>query len=157
MNKCCSGIQGKVPDMSHRHAGFGLIEVLISLLILAVGLLGLGSLQSTGLTMTSEARNRSQAIFLADDIFERARANRSNLAAYQVDALNDPDCNENFSIDNAGVAADDLAEWQNSLACLLPNGTGSVNVADSTVTVQVTWDANSGNDDDGSLTMAAEI
>lgn len=137
--------------------GFGLVEVLVSLLILAVGLLGLGSLQSTGLTMTSEARNRSQAVFLAEDLFERARANRSNLSAYNTDAADDPECETDFAISNAGVAADDLAEWRNALACLLPNGNGSVDVNGNQVTVQVTWDANSGNADDGSLTMVAEI
>lgn len=141
----------------YRQSGFGLIEVLVSLLILAIGLLGLGSLQTTGLTMTSEARNRSQAIFLAEDLFERARANRQNLSAYDTDAADDLECQTDFAISNGGVATDDIAEWHNALACLLPNGNGSVEVSGNSVTVDVTWDANSGNNDDGSLTMTAEI
>lgn len=140
-----------------REKGFGLIEVLVSLLILAVGLLGLGSLQTTGLTMTSEARNRSQAVFIAEDLFERARANRENLNGYDTSAADDLECKTNFAISNGGVATDDIAEWQNSIACLLPNGNGSVEVSGNTVTVEVTWDANSGNEDDGLLTMTAEI
>lgn len=140
-----------------RQGGFGLIEVLISLLILAIGLLGLGAMQSTGLSQTSEARNRTQGILLAEDLFERARSNRENVADYAVAAGDPPDCAPDFAIDNNGVAADDLAEWRNALACLLPNGNGSVLVDDQTLTIEVTWDTNTGNEDDGTVTMGAEI
>lgn len=123
-------------------AGFGMLEVLISLLILAIGLLGLASLQTTTLAQTTEVRNRSQAILLVDDLLERVRANRSNIASYEVAAGNLPDCATDFAIENNGVAADDLAEWKNSLACLLPGGNGSVTEDNGVVTVQVVWSGN---------------
>lgn len=131
-------------------SGFGMLEVLISLLILAIGLLGLASLQTTTLAQTTEVRNRSQAILLADDLLERIRSNRGNLASYVVAAGNLPECDSGFSIANNGVAADDLNEWKNSLACLLPGGNGSVAVNDSEVTVEVVWSGGA-----GSLTLEA--
>ena len=57
------------------HSGFTLIEVLISMLILAVGLLGLAGLQATGLRNNLSAYNRSQATQLAYDMADRMRAN----------------------------------------------------------------------------------
>lgn|SRR5690554_3670798 len=138
-------------------AGFGMIEVLVSLLVLAIGLLGLASLQTTGLAQTSEVRNRSQAILLADDLLERIRSNRENIDSYVVAEGNLPTCAADFAIANDGVAANDLSEWKNSLACLLPAGNGSVQVASRVVTVQVVWEDNTGGGNDGSLTMEARL
>jgi len=138
-------------------SGFGMIEVLVSLLVLAVGLLGLASLQTTGLAQTSEVRNRSQAILLADDMFERIRSNRENMASYAVAEGNPPACNSSFAINNTVVATNDVNEWKNSLACLLPGGNGSVQVNSGTVTVQIVWDGKTGGSNDGSLTLEARL
>lgn len=141
------------------NAGFGLIEILVSLLILAIGLLGLASLQATILTQNTEARNRSQAILLADDMFERIRANRNSVASYAVPAVNAPACNKSYQITNADVAADDIAEWQNSLACLLPEGSGTVQVDTNgeVVSIDISWSTNTDDTDDGTLTMEARL
>lgn len=58
-----------------RHQGFGLIEVLVALLIIAVGVIGLMSLQTYTLSQAKEAEYYSRANFLAKDMFERMRAN----------------------------------------------------------------------------------
>jgi type IV pilus assembly protein PilV len=57
------------------HRGFTLIEVLVTLLIVAIGLLGLAGLQVTGLRSNLSSEARSQASLLANDIIERMRAN----------------------------------------------------------------------------------
>lgn len=145
----------RFPDRSN--GGFGMIEVLVSLLILAIGLLGLASLQTTGLAQTSEVRNRSQAILLADDIFERIRANRDNIDDYAVAEGNLPNCDPTFSIANTVIATNDLNEWKNSLACLLPAGNGAVQVNDRVVTVQIVWDGKTGGGNDGSVTLEARL
>lgn len=141
------------------NAGFGLIEILVSLLILAIGLLGLASLQATILTQSTETRNRSQAILLADDMFERIRANRNSVASYVVPAADAPACNKSYKISNTDVAADDIAEWQNSLACLLPEGNGTVQVDTNgeVVSIDITWNTNTDDTDDGTLTMEARL
>ncbi|MCX7101946.1 MAG: type IV pilus modification protein PilV, partial [Methylobacter sp.] len=61
-------------------AGFTLIEVLIAMLVLAVGLLGLAGLQATSLKSNQSAYNRSQATQLAYDLADRMRANVAGAA-----------------------------------------------------------------------------
>ena len=57
-------------------AGFTLIEVLVALFVMAVGLLGLASLQLQGLRGTHDAALRNQAVALATDTAEQLYANR---------------------------------------------------------------------------------
>jgi len=58
--------------------GFSLIEVLISLSILAAGLLGMTALQNEALQFNQAAFTDSQAQFLINDMVERIRSNRGN-------------------------------------------------------------------------------
>ena len=66
--------------------GVGLIEVLVSILVLGVGALGVASMQLTGLKYNSGSQGRTQAIFLATDMMDRIRANR-DLALEENDYL----------------------------------------------------------------------
>lgn len=59
-----------------RSAGFSMIEVLIAVLILAIGLLGVAALQMASLDQGQESYFRSQATALADDLAGRIRSNR---------------------------------------------------------------------------------
>lgn len=56
-------------------AGFTLIEVLVTVVVLSIGLLGLAGLQISGLRANMGSEARSKATFLANDIAERMRAN----------------------------------------------------------------------------------
>ena len=60
---------------SQRQHGFSLLEVLIALLVLAIGLLGLATLQTVGLKFNQESYLRSQAVLIAYDIIDRIRSN----------------------------------------------------------------------------------
>jgi type IV pilus assembly protein PilV len=60
-----------------RQSGFMLIEVLISLVIVAIGLLGLAGLHLRAQQAETEAYQRAQALMLLKDIENRIRANRS--------------------------------------------------------------------------------
>lgn len=55
--------------------GFTLIEVLVSVLILSIGLLGLAGLQVTGLRSVNNASLYTQGTLALNDIIERMRAN----------------------------------------------------------------------------------
>lgn len=66
--------------------GFSLIEVLVALLITAIGLLGLASLQMKSLRAESNSLSRSQAIFIADDTANRIYANEAYASAYLTSA-----------------------------------------------------------------------
>lgn len=59
----------------NKQKGISLIEVLITLLITTVGLLGLAALQLNALQATADSSQRSQAVWLMQDLIERIRAN----------------------------------------------------------------------------------
>lgn len=67
------------PPAGHGNRGATLIEVLIAILVLAVGILGLMGLQINGKRTNYEALQRSAAVSLAQDMINRMRAN-SNIA-----------------------------------------------------------------------------
>ncbi|MFV5593245.1 type IV pilus modification protein PilV [Acinetobacter junii] len=67
-----------------KQKGVGLIEVLVALVILAVGVLGFVALQYRAVEATSEAINRVQAMNVARDLAERIRANRDELETYKT-------------------------------------------------------------------------
>ncbi|MDI6745728.1 MAG: type IV pilus modification protein PilV [Rhodocyclaceae bacterium] len=55
--------------------GFSLIEVLVTIVILAFGLLGLAGLQARSMTMEMESYQRAQALVLLNDMVARLEAN----------------------------------------------------------------------------------
>lgn len=54
--------------------GFTLFELLIAVLVLAVGLLGLATMQAQGLRSNNSAELRTEATFLSMDIIDRMRS-----------------------------------------------------------------------------------
>lgn len=65
-----------------RTSGFTLIEVLVTLVILAFGLLALVNLQVKLHMTESESYQRAQAVVLVQDMVNRMRTNPANGAAY---------------------------------------------------------------------------
>lgn len=63
-------------------SGMTLIEVLITVLILAVGLLGLSGLQATSIKGSMDVAQRSQALWLANSLADRMRANPEGMTSY---------------------------------------------------------------------------
>lgn len=66
-------------QVEHHQQGMGLVEVLVALLLLAIGILGFALLQVKALDSSIEASKRIQAMSLAKDIAERIRANQDGL------------------------------------------------------------------------------
>lgn len=94
-----------------KNAGFSMIEVLITIVILMIGLLGLAGLQMKALTAQMESYQRSQALILLKDMADRIDANRKNATSY-VTALNPAvSCPAAAS----SVVSTDLNEWCNAL------------------------------------------
>ncbi len=61
---------------THRPLGFSMIEVLIAVLILAIGLLGVTALQMASMNSGQESYFRSQATAIAEDYASRIKAGR---------------------------------------------------------------------------------
>jgi type IV pilus assembly protein PilV len=136
-------------------AGFTLIEVLVSLLILAIGLLGVAALQFRGLQYNHDAYMRSQINVLVYDIADRMRLNAANaadyLGAYDSQLMPDPDDltdMNNVCDEAAATAANDLACWHNSVdRSLPPESIATIAAAGPTDTYTVTlqWNDREGN------------
>lgn len=121
--------------MSRRHDGFvchqgglTLVEVLVSVIILLVGLLGLAALMSSSQKAEAESYQRAQALLLLQDMVGRINANRAVAACY---AITDPTLGTPYlgvGADTSGLvcgvgsatantrAIQDLAAWSNLLA-----------------------------------------
>lgn len=117
--------------------GAGLIEVLIALFVVAIGLLGIASLQFMSLRSNFEAVQRTTASLLAQDIIERMRAN-SNFTSLDIYAgtletgvaalgngsiTSEPSpyctkaspCPFVINVGNPSLAAHDLWEWEQAI------------------------------------------
>ncbi|MCY1285412.1 hypothetical protein D3C76_764060 [compost metagenome] len=112
--------------------GFTLIEVLIALVILAVGLLGMASLMMSSLQSSQGAYLRSQASLLAFDIVERMRANHAQAIstndytlAENATGSTDPDC-KTSGCNPAQQAQQDLHDWRAALADGIPGAKASI-------------------------------
>ncbi|MFW6236687.1 MAG: type IV pilus modification protein PilV [Desulfovibrionales bacterium] len=117
----------------HAEQGYTLLEILISLMILALGLLGLAGLQMQGVRDNHSSLLRSQATFLAADILDRMQANRAQAldGEYDVDLGDAPS--------SSGIIQTDLVQWRSAIATALPQGDGSIEVDDGTATIVIRW------------------
>lgn len=97
-----------------RQSGFTLIEVMVAILVLAVGLFGMAGMHARMLNGQFDAYQRAQATLLAQDMVNRIRANpgpaRTGTYDGQVLGLAAANCNN-----TAAGAANDLACWNESL------------------------------------------
>ncbi len=121
----------------HDTAGFSLVEVLVALLILAIGLLGLAALQTQGVRFNNDAFVRTQGTTVAYDIIDKMRVNRDNATSYTTaffparNALpgtgyyswGSPPYNCNALL---ATVANDLACWLNTVELLLPQGVATI-------------------------------
>lgn len=151
--------------MRHRsQLGFSLVEVMVSVLVTSVSVLGMAGMQITSKRAGYEAIQRTTATTLAMDVLERMRSNPDALATYATTGIGGttitaepiPKCsNDTTDICNAAqLAAHDLWEWEQAIDGLgetrdvsgtdvatggLVNPTGCVVVNGGMVTVTMAW------------------
>ena len=147
-----------------RMRGFGLVEVLVSLIVISVGLLGIAKMQALAFSSIGVASMRSLAALEASSLAASMHADRAYWAAGGVvpgvitvtgttisDSTlgtaadcttaagpNPPDCSPTT------VAAYDLQQWAQSVNALLPNPVATItcsNVVGTPVncTIQIAW------------------
>ena len=141
-----------------RQAGFTLLEVLVALLIIAIGLLGIAGMQALAINNTSISGVQSLAAIQAASLAASMQANEAywtngSLATTTVNGqtLSDAtlngqtvDCSAapcNLAVQMAGY---DLKQWGQALQTLLPNGQGQVTCTTVigtpiTCTISVSW------------------
>jgi type IV pilus assembly protein PilV len=133
--------------------GFTLIEVLVSLVILSIGMLGMARLVLMSAHSNDSAYLRSQATALAYEMLDNMRANLSaaTTTGYDVAMATNPAAPTSCvgaACSNSAQAAWDVYSWKqhlnasNGLGGGLPGGNGSVVTAGNPVTATITvqWD-----------------
>ena len=152
--------------------GVGLIEVLVTLLILSTTLIALSALQTRSLQFNQGAYFRSQANMLAYDMLDRIRVNDSlpqdNEAPAPVrEALSAYTMGETVAAEaivaTAPLSAVDQYQWLRSINASLPGGRGQIACDNTTrvCRVSITWtELNSAgleDEDESTFTYEARI
>ena len=161
--------------------GVGLIEVMVALLVLAIGVLGYAGMQLTALKSAEDANNRAQATLLGQDALERFLANEE-----AMDTFMNVDNWPNASVPSGekpdrlndcitqSCDADELADWEIDMlawqaANFLPGGmiaAGECQHAAGISCVVISWNdqqpedsmTNDGvNVDDGATCVVLEV
>ena len=139
-------------DKKNNMNGFTLIEVLVAMVVMAIGLLGLASLQALALKDNQDAYFRSQANLLIYEMGDRIRAN----PAYWSDqaSVNSPivepvkNCSEtpngsdtlNPCTDSQEMADyDNYHSWQ-AMVAILPNPSLNITRTDLVIHILLSWE-----------------
>jgi type IV pilus assembly protein PilV len=136
-------IRPRAPKTPRQVRGVGLIEVLVSVMVLSVGLLGIAAMQSMALRGGQGSLESTQAVMATNSILEAIRANRASADAYNMPMT----C---AGPGGAGVVNVDKTAWIASMKATIGSGaldtttcgriTGcdDANATNCTITVQ--WD-----------------
>ena len=135
----------------HRQWGVGLIEVLIAILVMAVGMLGIAAMQATALRNSQSSLDRSQAVVEAYSILDAMRANRDKAIAGDYNIALSSGC---AGPTGATQAALDLTNWRAQIHNLLgTTACGSVAQNGNDFTVTMRWDDSRGKGGDSAQTI----
>lgn len=101
-------------------AGFAMVEAMVTIVVVAFGLLGVAGLVSRSFVAEVEGTQRTQAVLVLQDMMTRIEANRTNAAAYVTGNAGVT----GFSAPNTLVVCDpaaplaqrDLCEWGRLIA-----------------------------------------
>lgn len=126
-----------------------MLEILITLVIVATALLGTAGLQVFAMRMNQSGQFRTQAIFLAADIAERMEANKAGAVAgnYAAALATTPgtaatNCGT-ASCSSNQLATWDLSQWEAAVANLLPQASWQITQTaagnPSTYSIIISW------------------
>ena len=118
--------------------GASLLEVLVTIVIMAVGLLGLAKLQVSNLRNNQNVLYRTEATFLANDILDSMRV-LSSVAPHDKAAHYLVATGSSTAAGPSAVALADVSAWKARLAQALPDGDGSISVNGRIVTIRIEW------------------
>lgn len=146
---------------SGREKGITMIEILVTLVIVSIGLLGAAAMVINGLESNRNAYLRTQASILAYDMADRIRANSERALAGDydgfdiADAPDLPGCYSSGSGCNSNTVVNvDKALWARSLegaaegATMLPEASGTIERNGETFDITITWKEVRWNADD---------
>ena len=116
-----------------RQRGISLIEVMMSVLIFSIGLIGLAGLMVMSTRSNHSAYLRTQATFLANNMVDRMRANPVGVwngnydsTSYPVSASTAANANCSSGCTPDAVAKADQRNWSSQLRTFLPGVSASI-------------------------------
>lgn len=117
-----------------RQQGLSLLEIMISVLVLSIGILGMATLQLQALKSNQSALTRTEATQFAYMISDMMRANRNAalLGQYNVEL--------GKTVSGSSMANQDVLYWKQALTGL-PGGDGAISVSAGQATITIQWDA----------------
>jgi type IV pilus assembly protein PilV len=146
----------KRASSGHDYRGFTLVEVMVSLVVFSLGLLGMAKLVLVTSHSNDSAYLRSQATALAYQILDNMRANMSaaTTSGYDIALGSAPSAPTSCVATGTACSPTQQASWDvyswtqhlnsaNNLGGGLPSGTGSVVTSGTvpvTATITVQWD-----------------
>ncbi|MCV6610871.1 MAG: type IV pilus modification protein PilV [Amphritea sp.] len=149
-NTVCSSSAGLMTS-GRCQAGVTLIEVLVTLLLVSIGLVGSLAMQARAMQDNQSAFYRSQAVNMATDLADRVRLNPQAARAdnYTVNTNSQP---QNFNLDgretpSQRLAKNDLRSWLTWVQASLPLARGQVRRNGDRFTIDVLWDENKNAND----------
>lgn len=120
--------------------GVGLIEVLVTVVVLSVGLLGIASMQTHALKNNHSALEHSMAVIQSYSIADAMRVERTAAIDGEFDLGLDESLGAG-SVSTPSFAQAALRDWRSSLQALLGDSAkGSVACAESVCTIVIQWD-----------------
>ena len=137
-------LQRKIFCPPHASRGVSLIEVLISVLVMGIGMLGIAAMQATALRNNQSALERSQAVVQSYTILDAMRANAAAARAGEYNMAM-----TGTAPSGATLADTDRASWINALQGMGGIGgsaQGAINCNGAVCTVTVQWDDTRGSD-----------
>ena len=116
--------------LSRRQRGDTMIEVLVTIIIIAVGVLGTAALQVTTLKNLSSSHSASVAAIVAHDFAERMRANPAAALAGNYNHDSAPSSYDTNCVSApcavGALANYDKETWWMQVTAVLPSGSGEV-------------------------------
>lgn len=109
-----------------RQRGLTLIELLVSILIISLGLLGLAKLQTRMQLSDMESYQRAQALLLLNDMSSRMTANPNNSSSYVTGSASPVGTGMTCPTSTSTRQQSDMADWCNSLQGAAEVGGGNV-------------------------------
>src|SRR5262245_37855713 len=153
----------KTSPIHRKAAGFTLLEVLITIVVVAFGLLGLAGLQVFALKNNQSAAMRVIATSLANDMIDRMKGNFGGVVAGGYNRPSTADygtavasCNQAGGCSSAELAQNDLKEWRDRVVASLPGGDGIICI-DSTPADSAPTPASPGCDNTGVASYVVKI
>jgi len=148
-----------IPAPAKDQGGMSLIEVLVSVLVLGVGLMGIAAMQSLALRGGQSSLETSQAVMASSSILEAIRANPTQASSYNMA--------KTCTVPSGGtLVTNDKAAWITSLKSTIGSGVatdtttcGQISNCSATTVCKVTvfWNDARGGADNGGAARKLDV